>query len=125
MPAPWVLRPALGLFLLLGIGGCGAGWRRTEPVSPGPLPARQQIQVWAAGRMLRLHGVIVGADSVSGVPFNRSLDCDSCRVGMGKDDVDSLRIGDPVEGFWKTAALGVAASLIILCRSGLCDAGGT
>ena len=30
--------------------------------------------------MLRLHGVIVGADTVSGVPFLKSLDCDSCRV---------------------------------------------
>ncbi len=92
---------------------------------PGPLPARQQVQVWAGGRILRLHGVIVGADTVSGIPFSRSLDCDSCRVGVGRVEVDSLRIGDPVAGFWKTAALGAAITLVALCRFGWCESGGT
>jgi len=75
--------------------------------------------------MLRLHGVIVGADTVSGIPFVRSLDCDSCRVGIERAEVDSLRIGDPVSGFWKTAALGAAVTLVALCRFGLCETGGT
>jgi hypothetical protein len=75
--------------------------------------------------VLRLHGVIVGADTVSGVPFLKPLDCDSCRVGIGQAEFDSLRIGEPVGGFWKTAALGAAVGLIALCRLGWCDAGGT
>ena len=117
LPAPWVLRPALLLFVLLTIGGCGAGWRRPELIVPGSLPARQQVQIWAGGRVLRLHGVIVGADTVSGIPFTRSLDCDSCRVGIGQAEVDSMRIGDPVGGFWKTAALGVAVTLVACVAS--------
>jgi hypothetical protein len=75
--------------------------------------------------MLRLHGVIVAADTVSGVPFLKSLDCDSCRVRIEPAEVDSLRLGEPVGGFWKTAALGAAIGLIALCYSGWCEAGGT
>lgn len=74
--------------------------------------------------MLRLHGVIVGADTVSGIPFLKSLDCDSCRVRIERAEVDSLRLGEPVGGFWKTVALGAAVGLIVLC-SRWCDAGGT
>jgi hypothetical protein len=75
--------------------------------------------------VLRLHGVIVGSDTVSGVPFLKSLDCDSCRVGIERAEVDSLRLGEPVGGFWKTAALGALVGLIALCRIRWCDAGGT
>ena len=119
-----VLRSAVRLFVVLGIGGCAAGWRQHELMSLGPLPARQQVQIWAAGRALRLHGVIIGADTVSGVPFLQSLDCDSCRVRFGRAEVDSLRIGDPVGGFWGTVALGAAVTLVILCHR-WCEAGGT
>ena len=108
MPAPWISRTTLRLLVLLSIGGCGAAWRRPVMSPSGPLPPRQQVQVWTGGRMLRLHGVIVGADTVSGVPFLKSLDCDSCRVRIERAEVDSLRLGEPVGGFWKTAALGAA-----------------
>jgi hypothetical protein len=75
--------------------------------------------------MLRLHGVVVGPDTVSGVPFVKSLDCDSCRVRIERAEVDSLRIGEPVAGFWKTAALGALAGLVAMCYLGWCEAGGT
>jgi hypothetical protein len=75
--------------------------------------------------MLRLHGVIVGADTVSGIPFLKALDCDSCRVRFERAEVDSLRLGDPVGAFWGTAALGALAGLVVMCVSGWCEAGGT
>jgi hypothetical protein len=92
---------------------------------PGQLPARQQVQVWTSGRVLRLHGVSIGADSVTGVPFFLPPECDSCRAGVRRAEVDSLRLGDPMRGFWGTTALGVAVTLVILCRIGWCEAGGT
>jgi hypothetical protein len=75
--------------------------------------------------MLRLHGVVVGTDTASGIPFLKSLDCDRCRVRIAQAEVDSLRLGEPVGGFWTTAALGAAIGLIALCYSGRCEAGGT
>jgi hypothetical protein len=110
---------------VLAAGGCAAGWRRAEPLAPRPLPARQQVQVWAFGQVRQLHGVIIGADSLSGIPFFKPLACDSCRVGIRQAEVDSLRIGDGMEGFWRTAALGLVTTLVVLCRLGWCEAGGT
>jgi hypothetical protein len=83
------------------------------------------VQVWASGQAVQLHGVIVGADSVSGIPFFKPLDCESCRVSIPLGAVDSMRVGDSMDGFWKTAALGAVAALVVLCRLGWCEAGGT
>lgn len=108
---------ALGLSIL-GTAGCGAGWR-TKPLAPGPLPPRQQAQVWTGGHAQRWHGLVVATDSISGVPFTRSPGCDSCRVAVPRGSVDSVRLGNPTAGFWKSVALGtgitVAAALVI-CR---------
>jgi hypothetical protein len=125
LPVAWVVRPTLGVLVLLATGGCGAGWRRSEPMPAGALPARQQVQVWTSGQAVRLHGVTVGADSVSGVPFVRPLSCDSCRVTIPLATVDSLRLGNPMDAFWGTTALAAVITLAVLCRLRWCEAGGT
>ena len=85
--------------------GCGAGWHRSPSPPVGPLPARQQVEVWRRGSALRWHAVVVGADSVSGVPFILPVTCDSCRVQLPRTEVDSLRLGNPVGGFWRSVGL--------------------
>lgn len=65
---------AFALALLLA--GCGAGWR-TTPLAPGPLPPRQQAQVWTQGHALRWHALVIATDSISGMPFTRAPACDS------------------------------------------------
>jgi hypothetical protein len=72
---------------------------------PSEFDAQQQVQVWRQSRMVRWHGVTVTTDSMSGIPFQRSLDCDACRVAVGLTTIDSVRIGKPVGGFWKSAGL--------------------
>jgi hypothetical protein len=69
------------------------------------MPIRQQVQVWHGGQVERWHALILSSDSVSGVPFVRPADCDSCRLAVGRAEVDSIRVGQPVLGFWKTAAV--------------------
>jgi hypothetical protein len=106
----------LGLALLQT--GCGAGWHTTALAS-GPLPPRQQAQVWTDGRSVRLHGLIVTDDSLSGVPYIRSPACDSCRVAIPRGSVDSVRLGNPTAGFWKTVGLGMGVTLaagLVICR---------
>jgi hypothetical protein len=98
--------------------GCGAGWR-TTPLATGPLPRRQQAQVWTDGRAQRWHAVVVGTDSISGVPFTRPPACDSCRVAVSRGSVDSLRLGNPTAGFWKSMGLGMGitfAAALVICR---------
>ena len=70
-------------------------------------PPRQQVQVWRQGKAWRLHGVAIGSDSVTGVPFLAPLPCDSCRIAIPRAAVDSLRLGNPSAGFWRSAGLGM------------------
>jgi len=118
----------LSVALVLGTSGCGAGWRQPPQVSPGPWPKRQQVQVWADGQARQWHGVVVTRDSISGVPFVRDPACDSCRVALPLASVDSVRVGSPMQGFWKSVTLFVAVPFVILyviCASEGGCAGGT
>ena len=95
--------------------GCGAGWR-LEPVQPArTVNPRQQVQVWSGGEALRWHGLRLGQDSLSGLPFIAPLDCDSCRTTLPLSAVDSLRFGDPPGGFLDMIAvvLGVWALVAV------------
>ena len=127
---PWAERilrlKVLHLALALLQTGCGAGWR-TTPLATGPLPRRQQAQVWTEGRPLRWHALVVAADSISGVPFIRPPGCDSCRVAVPRGSVDSVRLGNPTAGFWKGVGLGMGitlAAVVVICRAdGSCQLG--
>jgi hypothetical protein len=115
---------ARSVVLLAGLtAGCGAGWHRIEDPAVAQLPVRQQVQVWTAGRNVRLHAVRLVGDSLIGIPFHRSPDCDSCRVAIAVTAIDSVRAGNPEAGFWKTLGLiGLinAALLAWFCAEGGC-----
>lgn len=116
-------RTASFLIPCLLLDACGAGWRQPPSGVPQPLPPRQQVQVWQAGQVQRWHGVRVSSDSVTGIPYFMSLECDSCRLSVPRARVDSLRLGDPEAGFWKTVGLVIGLPLlfvIISCRNGGC-----
>ncbi len=96
---------------------CGAGWRRQELSPERRLPARQQVQLWQGQQSRVLHAVVVGPDSVSGVPFQLPPECDSCRVTVARSTVDSMRLGNQERGALKSVGLGylaLAASALIL-----------
>jgi len=92
---------------------CGAGWHRPARLEPGPLAPRQQVEVWSGGKARRWHAVQVGPDSISGIPFVQATTCDSCRIALPRAAVDSVRLGDPVGGFWKTVGLVLGVPLLI------------
>jgi hypothetical protein len=112
------MRGSGALALALLQTGCGAGWR-TTPLVPGPLPPAQQAQVWTEGRALQWHALVVATDSISGVPFTRPPECDSCRVALSRVAIDSVRLGNPTAGFWKSVGLGLGlsfAAALVICR---------
>jgi len=101
--------------------GCGAGWHQPGTAPTGALPPRQQVQVWQAGSAVRWHAVRVSSDSVSGIPFMKSIACDSCRTSVPRASVDSLRLGSPVGSFWKT--VGLVAGTFVLAGVIYCSKG--
>ena len=58
---------------------------------PTPVPAEQRVEVWTHGEAYQLHAVTIDADSVRGVRWWHSPDCDSCRVAIARSAVDSVR----------------------------------
>jgi hypothetical protein len=108
----WV-RSALMLVLLLPQAACGAGWHRIDPVGPSGVPERQQVQVWHGSKRLQLHAVRVDRDSVSGVPFQKPTECDSCRISLPSSAVDSLRAGNPTAAFLKSVGLTLSTWLAL------------
>ena len=99
--------------MVLPLGACSAGWHRIEPVAPASLARGQQVQVWQGERRLQLHAVRVERDSVSGVPFQKPADCDSCRISLPSATVDSLRAGDPTAAFLKSVGLAIGTWLAL------------
>jgi hypothetical protein len=75
---------------------------------------RQQVQIWENGRALRWHAVSLTPDFVYGIPFRKPVDCGSCRLSIARTRVDSLRLGNPTAGFWKTFALVVGIPVVAL-----------
>ena len=73
------------------------------PVPPSAFKPRQEIEIWRDSNAGTLHGVRVGADSLTGVPLWRPPGCDSCRVAMPLQTVDSLRTVS-TERAWMIAA---------------------
>jgi hypothetical protein len=107
------IRSLMCIILLVPQSACGAGWHQIAPSAPTTLPPRQQIEVWHDGRAVRLHAVQLTNDSVVGVPYLQQSDCDSCRVGLPRTAIDSLRTGNPAAGLWKTIGLTVAGMLVV------------
>lgn len=62
---------------------------------------------------MRLHGLRIGPDSLSGIPFLKPIECDSCRVSIARAEVDSIRAGDPPGGFWATT-IGILVVLAVV-----------
>ena len=93
------------LILMIGTSACGGGWHRLEDLTPRALPPRTQVQVWQDRHVTLLHGVQLESDTLNGVPFIKAPECDSCRVQLPLELVDSLRVGNKERGFFRTAGL--------------------
>jgi hypothetical protein len=69
--------------------------------------------------VLRWHALVVETDSITGVPFTRPPGCDSCRAAVPRGSVDSVRLGNPTAGFWKSVGLGMGITTVaalVICR---------
>jgi hypothetical protein len=113
-----LFRSLMFLLALAGTAACGGGWHRLEDLTPRALPPRTQVQVWQDRDVTLLHGVQLQSDTLEGVPFIEAPECDSCRVRLPLEVVDSLRVGNKERGFFRTAGLvlGIGAVWAYLTR---------
>jgi hypothetical protein len=113
---------ALSLGLTLG---CSAGWHRLSPSETQPIPARQQAQLWVDGQPIQVHRLRITPDSFRAIPFLQPVNCDSCWLAYSRDQVDSVRVGDPVAGVGATIVVGAAALFLVLLMVGRIGPQGT
>ncbi|MDH3457602.1 MAG: hypothetical protein OER90_12260 [Gemmatimonadota bacterium] len=106
-PLAWA---AVG-YMVWASAACGAGWHRPASMPSGGLDPGQQVRVWHDGAVERWHSVVIRADSVLGVPWLEPRGCDTCRVGLARSEVDSVHVGNPMGGFWRT--IGVALLIML------------
>jgi hypothetical protein len=117
----------LALAIMLAMSGCG-GWHRQpvgelERVRPDAV-----VEVWRGRQRLELKGIRLTADSISGIPFIRRLDCDSCRLTIPRAEVDSIREGGSTfEGPMAVLIVGFFGGMLLLwfalCGLDGCDYG--
>ncbi len=69
--------------------------------------------------MERWHATTMTSDSIVGIHWLTPIECDSCRVSLPLATVDSIRVGDPAKGFWKSYGFAVyiaaPVTLFVLC----------
>jgi len=119
----WLNRAVAGcLAVTFLLSACLSGWRRIPVEDSLVLPRHQMAQVWRAGHVSRMYGLVVLADSLRGIPFPRPLSCDSCRVAIPRAEVDSIRVGNSdaplVRGVLIAGFLAVMAYHVLLWRYG-------
>jgi hypothetical protein len=111
------------LAVLLLAAGCHSEWEPRRIDLPYPLEASDVVWIWSGGKVEKWHGVVVTADSVSGVPYRISLTCDSCRRSMPRAQVDSLKLGYKTRAP-KAVELAGAVAAVLLLEIVLCKATG-
>jgi len=66
--------------------GTGSQSRCRQAPPPG-----QQVLIFSRGKALRWRAVVINRDSVTGVPYQMPTKCDTCRLGLPRAAVDSMR----------------------------------
>ena len=87
-----VERCTLVALVLLAVG-CSPYWGRRPLDQPTPVKPDDAVLIWSHGAFNTWHGVVVTQDSVSGIPYEMSLTCDSCRISVPRSQVDSMELG--------------------------------
>lgn len=99
---------------LLGMAACaGGGAGRPEEAEPASEWTR--VMVWVREDVYDLHGVLMTADSVSGVAFHDPPDCAACRMRFARADIDSIRVQEKPD----SGEQGTPWSLIIAALTGV------
>jgi len=106
------------------VAGC-IYWGRRRVDQPTPIAPGDPVWIWTAGGVEKWHAVVITQDSVSGIPFDTSRKCATCRRSIPRVQVDSMKHGyrtfaEDVTEFVGvlTAAILAEAAVCTLLRAG-------
>jgi hypothetical protein len=115
-PAYWAKWRSVRRALLIVVCFACATSANSTIIAPTPRkydPDRHFL-VYTGAKTLRLHAVVISADSVSGVSDSLAVACDHCRLSVAQADVDSIAIVAEPAGWRPPIAVQVAAVLLVL-----------
>ena len=85
------------LACVLSATGCSHGylsyWGRNGVDQPVPVRRDDPVWIWSSDGVEKWHAVVLTRDSVSGIPYQVSVTCESCRRSIPRTRVDSMRLG--------------------------------
>ncbi len=81
------------LLLLVVFAGCYHYVR--EGIEPRQLGPQQRVKIWSNDTLSFWRDVAITRDSISGIPLNKSPNCDGCRLALPRQAVDSIRVAYP------------------------------
>jgi len=81
------------LAVVLLAAGCSGYWGRRPVDQPTPVGRHNPVWIWRSGEVMKWHAVVITQDSVSGIPYQMSVKCDSCRRSLARTQVDSMKLG--------------------------------
>ena len=79
--------------LLLLTQACSNYWGRRPIDQPVPVQRDVPVWIWSSSGVEKWHAVVITQDHVSGIPYQKSLHCDSCWRSIPRAQVDSMKIG--------------------------------
>ena len=102
--------------------GCATShlaWRRLD--DPTRLKPDKLVWIWGGGELNKWHSVVVTQDSVTGVPYDIPLPCDSCQRSLPRNQIDSMKVSYQQHNVAKEVFVGAGlVFLAILAEAGVC-----
>jgi hypothetical protein len=101
--------------LALLAAGCSTYWRQRPLDQPAQLNPNHPVWIWSRGAVNKWYAVVITPDSVSGIPYELPLTCDSCRRSLPRAQVDSMKVayvGQHTTATDVAAGVGLVAAVV-------------
>lgn len=98
-------------FVVLAAGCASQGAWDGSFGLPTPLWPQALVRIWSGGEVQEWHAVVITEDTVSGIPYQMPVTCESCVVRIPRTQVDSMKVE-----YKKTNALemvGLLAAILV------------
>jgi len=92
MSVPLSWRSSAFAFVLLAAGCASQGAWGGPFGLPTPLWPQALVRIWSGGEVQRWHAVVITEESVSGIPYQMPVTCDSCVLRIPRTQVDSMKL---------------------------------